>query len=175
MIARLPALLRFFLTRRFATFLVFGGLAALVNLIVGRTLYATPSIAAVVPYWAAIVIGTASGMLVNFALNYTLNFRYQGRSAAAQLRTFVIVALGGMGLMALLAPALMRLALWAGLEGGVTVSGWHATTPFLAHIAAIGLVTFYSFAAHSALSFNAGLRAFLGRLPVLATFTRRVA
>src|SRR5262245_12028763 len=69
LVARLPAPLRFFLTRRFATFLVFGGLAALVNLIVGRALYTTPSLAAVVPYWAAIVIGTASGMLVNFALN----------------------------------------------------------------------------------------------------------
>ena len=174
-VARLPAPLRFFMTRRFATFLVFGGLAALVNLIVGRTLYATPSVAAVMPYWAAVVIGTASGMLVNFGLNYTLNFRYEGRSATAQLRTFVVVALGGMGLMALLAPALMRLAVWAGFDSGLTLGAWHASTPFLAHVAAIGLVTFYSFAAHSALSFNAGLRAFVMRLPVLATFTRRVA
>ncbi len=175
LIARLPAPLRFFMTRRFATFLVFGGLAALVNLIVGRTLYATPSIAAVVPYWAAVVIGAASGMLVNFGLNYALNFRYQGRSAVAQLRTFIVVALGGIGLIALLAPALVRMASWAGLDSGLTLGGWHASTQFLAHVGAIGLITFYSFAAHSAMSFNAGLRAFFMRLPVLAPFTRRVA
>lgn len=174
-IAHLPAPLRFFMTRRFATFLVFGGLAALVNLIVGRILYTTPSIVAVVPYWAAVVIGTASGMLVNFGLNYTFNFRYQGRSAAAQLRTFVVVALGGMGLMALLAPALLCVALWAGFDRGLMIADWHASTQFLAHVTAIGLVTFYSFAAHSAMSFNAGLRAFLVRLPVRASFTRRVA
>ena len=174
-IARLPAPLRFFMTRRFATFLVFGGLAALVNLIVGRALYTTPSIAAVVPYWAAVVIGSASGMLINFGLNYALNFRYQARSVAAQLRTFIVVALGGIGLMALLAPALVRMALWAGFDSGLTLGDWHASTQFLAHVAAIGLITFYSFAAHSAMSFNAGLRAFVMRLPAMATFTRRVA
>ena len=48
----------------FATFLVFGGAAALVNLIVGRSLYTSPSLT---PYWVAVMIGSASGLLVNRA------------------------------------------------------------------------------------------------------------
>jgi putative flippase GtrA len=173
--ARLPVAVRFFLTRRFATFLVFGGLAALVNLLVGRTLYTLPAFTALLPYWGAVVIAAASGLLVNFSLNYAFNFRYEGRSAMAQLRTFTVVALGGVGLMALLASGLLSLAHWAGVEDGVTLGGWHASTRFLAHVAATGLVTFYSFAAHSAMSFNAGLRAFLVRLPALVLSPRRAA
>lgn len=174
-VAGLPAPVRMFLTRRFATFLLFGGLAAVVNLLVGRALYTSPAVASLIPYWVAVAIGSASGLLVNFGLNYAFNFRYQGRSAGAQLRTFVVVALGGVGLMALLASALLRLAHWFGLDSGITVAEWHASTQFVAHVVATGLVTFYSFVAHSALSFNAGLRAFLVRLPVLAPFARRVA
>lgn len=173
-LARLPAPVRFFLTRRFATFVVFGGLAALVNLLVGHALYSGEATAAL-PYWMAVVIGAASGLLVNFALNYAFNFRYQGRSAAAQLRTFVIVAVGGVGLMSLLASALLQIADWVGFHDGLTLGGWHAATPFLAHVLATGLVTFYSFAAHSAMSFNAGLRAFVLRLPVFAPLARRLA
>lgn len=174
-VERLPAPLRFFLNRRFATFLVFGGLAAVVNLAVGRTLYTVPSFATQMPYWMAVVIGSASGLLVNFTLNYAFNFRYQGRSAVAQLRTFVVVALGGVGLMALIAQAVLQMAHWIGLDDGIGLFGWHVSTQFLAHVLATGLVTFYSFVAHSALSFNAGLRAFVMRLPAVALFPRRAA
>jgi len=51
---------------------VFGGLAALVNIGVGKTLYSVPSIMAVLPYWLAVALGAASGMLVNIILNFIL-------------------------------------------------------------------------------------------------------
>ncbi len=169
------ALVRMFFSWRFATFLIFGGIAALVNLLVGRALYTLPGPAALLPFWMAVLIGAASGLLVNFGLNYAFNFRYRGRSAFAQLRTFVIVALGGVGLTALLASVLLGLAHWAGLTEGLTLLGWHLSTPFLSHAGATALVTFYSFAGHSVFSFNAGLRAFVTRMPSLIPSLRRVA
>lgn len=169
------ALVRTFLSWRFATFLVFGGIAALVNLGIGRALYTLPGPASLLPFWMAVLMGAASGLLVNFALNYAFNFRYRGRSALAQLRTFVVVALGGVGLTALLASVLLELARWAGLADGLSLLGWHASTPFLSHVGATGIVTFYSFAGHSVLSFNAGLRAFVTRMPGLVPSLRRAA
>jgi putative flippase GtrA len=162
------------MTRRFATFLVFGGLAALVNLAVGRMLYTVPAFAAVLPYWMAVVIGSAAGLLVNFGLNYAFNFGYRGRSAAAQLGTFVLVALGGVALTGLAASAALALATALDLPPQFEVAGLALSSAFLAHVVAVGLVTFYSFAAHSLMSFNAGLRAFVMRLMAAGHWQRRV-
>lgn len=169
------ALVRMFFSWRFATFIVFGGLAALVNLLVGRALYTLPGPAALLPFWTAVLIGAASGLLVNFGLNYAFNFRYRGRPAFAQLRTFAVVALGGVGLTALLASVLLGAAHWAGFAEGLTFLGWRLSTPFLSHAGATALVTFYSFAGHSLLSFNAGLRAFVVRMPDFVPSLRRAA
>ncbi|MBM3619123.1 MAG: hypothetical protein FJX20_00395 [Alphaproteobacteria bacterium] len=160
----LQASLKLFVSRRFATFIVFGGLAALVNIGVGTTLYSVPGIAAVVPYWLAVAVGSASGLLVNFGLNYAFNFSFQGRSAGAQLRTFIVVAIGGVALTALIAPSLVALASWIGVTAPLRIAGVALETSFIAHVMATGLVTFYSFAAHSAFSFNVGLRGRLMRL-----------
>src|SRR4051812_5969006 len=106
----LERLLTMFATVRFARFLVFGGLAAVVNLVVGKLIYTTPAIMDDLPYWLAVAIGATCGLVVNFGLNYAYNFRYFGRTAIAQFRTFIVVALGGVGLTALLAEAGVRLA-----------------------------------------------------------------
>ncbi|HJQ58527.1 MAG TPA: GtrA family protein [Vineibacter sp.] len=164
-----------FLTRRFATFLVFGGLAAVVNLGVGRALYTLPSTSALLPYWVAVGLASAAGLLVNFSLNYAFNFGYRGRSAGAQLRTFVMVAMGGVALTALLASLVRALAAWSGVPAMLEVAGTTLSVEFLAHVIAVGLVTFYSFIGHSVLSFNAGLRAFLRHLPALNQFQRRAS
>ncbi|MGE0421412.1 MAG: GtrA family protein [Reyranellaceae bacterium] len=153
-----------FVSRRFATFVVFGGLAALVNIGVGKTLYSVPAIAAVVPYWLAVALGAASGMLVNFGLNYTFNFSFQGRSAGAQLRTFALVSVGGISLTSLIAYGLVSLAGSIGLASPVHLGGFALEIGFIAHVTATGLVTFYSYAAHSAFSFNVGLRTRLMRV-----------
>ena len=158
------ATIALFVSRRFATFIVFGGLAALVNLGVGKTLYSVPAITAVVPYWLAVALGAASGLLVNFGLNYAFNFSFQGRSAGAQLRTFIVVAVGGVALTALIAHGLVAFAGWAGVASPVRIAGLALEVGFIAHVMATGLVTFYSFAAHSAFSFNVGLRSRLMRV-----------
>lgn len=161
--AFVQAVIRLFVSRRFATFIVFGGLAALANIAVGKTLYSVPAIAEIVPYWLAVAIGSASGLLVNFGLNYAFNFSFAGRSAGAQLRTFIVVAVGGVVLTALIAHGLVALAAWIELSSPVRLAGVGLDIAFIAHVMATGLVTFYSFAAHSAFSFNVGLRSRLVR------------
>jgi putative flippase GtrA len=157
------ATIRLFFSRRFATFIVFGGLAAVVNLGVAKTLYSVPSLANVVPYWLAVAAGALSGLAVNFTLNYAFNFRFGGRPAGAQLRTFVVVALGGGVLMVLIANSLVWFAGHIGLTSPLHVAGMALQIGFIAHVIATGVLTFYSFAAHSAFSFNVGLRARLSR------------
>jgi hypothetical protein len=111
-----------------------------------------------------VAIGSACGLLVNFGLNYTFNFSFQGRSAGAQLRTFIVVAVGGVALTALFAQGLVALAGWLGVASPVRLAGMALEIGFIAHVMATGLVTFYSFAAHSAFSFNVGLRTRLMRV-----------
>jgi len=152
------ALAGLFLTRRFATFVLFGGLAAVVNLAVGWVLYTIPPFAHHLPYWLGVGIGAASGLLVNFGLNYAYNFRYFDRSALAQLRTFTVVAIIGVVLTALLAQGAVSIAALFGIEDEHTVAGHTIDVELAAHVLAVGLVTFYSFAAHSAFSFNVGIR-----------------
>ena len=145
---------------RFARFVVFGGLAAIVNLAIGRALYTDTATTAWMPYWLAVFISTSAGVVVNFSLNYAYNFTYRGRSAALQFRTFVVVAMVGVGLTALVAETTLRVLRWSG--GASLVVGSMAFGPeFLSHVFAVGVVMFYSFAAHSAFSFNDGIRAWL--------------
>lgn len=156
--------LELFLSKRFATFLVFGGLAAVVNLVVGRLLYgASGGTAGALPYWLAVGVGSAAGLLVNFGLNYAYNFRYGGRTAGAQLRTFIVVAAGGVALTAVIAQAARGSFAILGYAQTVEFAGVAVDPAFAAHVVATGLVTFYSFAAHSAFSFNAGLRSAVAR------------
>ena len=154
----LQTLSALFLTRRFATFVVFGGLAAAVNLLVGWVLYTVPPFAHHLPYWLGVGVGAASGLLVNFGLNYAFNFGYFGRSALAQLRTFTVVAAIGVVLTALLAQAVVSIAALFGIEDEHTVGSHRIDVELAAHVIAVGLVTFYSFVAHSAFSFNVGIR-----------------
>lgn len=142
----------------FLFFLLFGGIAAAVNLAVGALLYGVPAIAAMCPYWLAVTLGASSGLLVNFYLNYHYNFRFRGRSALAQLRTFCVVAVVGIGLTALFSSALLALLHASGLSTLLARPGLPVTEDFLAHVGAVALVTFYSYAAHKCFTFNVGIR-----------------
>jgi putative flippase GtrA len=144
-------------SREFIRFLVFGGLAAAIALAVGWELYG-PGSRLPMPYWAAVGIAASLGAAVNFTLNYSFNFRFRGRSALGQLRTFIAVSLGGVGLASLISDAALHLLLWAGCPVLALPGGRGVPAVFAAHVVATGLVTFYSFAAHRALTFNHGIR-----------------
>ena len=150
--------------RDFLFFLLFGGLAALTNLVVGATLYSVPTFAHVVPYWLAVAIGASAGLFVNFTLNYRFNFRFRGRSALAQFKTFCVVAGVGIILTSLLSTTLVTLFHALGLVSLLAQSPLPVSTNFLAHFIAVGLVTFYSYFAHKFVTFNVGIRGRLRRI-----------
>jgi putative flippase GtrA len=142
-----------FLSRQFATFVVFGGLAAIVNLAVGWLIY-KHRLGVTLPYSMAVAIGAASGLLINFGLNYCFNFRFRERSAIAQFRTFFVVSLGGIALTSLLSWLTLQ-----ALPNSLPLPGNHiVSAKFASHFLAVGLVTFYSYAAHRYFTFNVGLR-----------------
>lgn len=143
--------------KQLAAFLLFGGLAALTNLIVGWQLYGRGLFPAL-PYWCATAAAATSGLLVNFALNYLFNFKFRGRSALRQFSTFCIVALVGVAITSALSSGI--LSVLNGSAGPVLyLGGLQTTSAFAAHFAAVGLTVLYSFPAHKYMSFNAGIRA----------------
>ncbi len=144
--------------RDFLFFLVFGGLAAVTNLAVGALLYSVPAFARLLPYWLAVATGASAGLFVNFFLNYGFNFRFRGRSAVAQFKTFCVVAGVGIILTSLLSTTLVALFRELGLAGLLAQTPLPVSQGFLAHFTAVGLVTFYSFFAHKFFTFNVGIR-----------------
>lgn len=144
--------------RDFLFFVLFGGLAAMTNLAVGALLYGVPAFARLLPYWLAVAVGASAGLFVNFFLNYGFNFRFRGRSAVAQFKTFCVVAGVGIILTSLLSTTLVALFRALGLAGLLAQTPLPVSEGFLAHFTAVGLVTFYSFFAHKFFTFNVGIR-----------------
>lgn len=139
-----------------AMFLLFGGVAALANLLVGWQLYAEGRPA--LPYWCATAIAAASGLLVNFTLNYTFNFKFRDRSAFDQFATFCVVALVGVAITSALSHAILAL-LTVSAGAAFHLGPVAVRSAFAAHVAAVGLTVLYSFPAHRCMSFNVGIRA----------------
>lgn len=143
--------------KELAMFLLFGGVAALVNLLVGWQLYGEGRFPAL-PYWCATAIAAASGLLVNFGLNYLFNFKFRGRPAFQQFATFCVVALIGVAITSALSQTILTLLTM--FLGPVFHLGPVALrSAFAAHVAAVGLTVLYSFPAHKCASFNIGIRA----------------
>jgi len=143
--------------KELAIFLLFGGLAALTNLLVGWQLYGKGLFPAL-PYWCATAIAATSGLLVNFGLNYALNFNFRGRSALQQFLTFCVVALVGVAITGALSNAILLLL--KALTGPLMhLGGFAVKSTFAAHFAAVGLTVLYSYPAHKLVSFNVGIRA----------------
>lgn len=145
------------LAKELAVFLLFGGVAAVTNLLVGWQLYGRglhPALA----YWCATAIAAASGLVVNFGLNYAFNFKFRGRSALRQFSTFTIVALIGVAITSALSYGFLSL-LNASVGPVLHLGSLDVKSVFAAHFTAVGLTVLYSYPAHKCLSFNVGMRA----------------
>ncbi len=146
---------RAYCSKEFAVFLVFGGTAAAVNLAAGIALY-DYGLGRAFSYEVNVWLAATCGLIVNFVLNYFFNFKFRGRSVWQQLRTFCVVAIIGTFLTAFLAKVFLfgiNLTLLPQLFEPFSVSA-----QFLAHTLSVAVVTFYSYAAHRAFSFNVGIR-----------------
>jgi len=143
--------------KELAIFLLFGGLAALTNLLVGWQLYGRGLFPAL-PYWCATALAATSGLFVNFGLNYAFNFKFRGRSALQQFVTFAVVSLAGVAITSALSYGI--LSLLNALAGPVFHLGsLQVKSVFAAHFTAVGLTVLYSYPAHKCMSFNVGIRA----------------
>ncbi len=143
--------------KELAVFLLFGGLAALVNLAVGWQLYGSGLFPGL-PYWCATAIAAAGGLVVNFGLNYAFNFKFRQRTALQQFSTFCIVALVGVGITSTLSDGILYL-LDAFAGPAIHLGGLEVRSVFAAHFTAVGLTVLYSYPAHKCTSFNVGIRA----------------
>jgi putative flippase GtrA len=114
------------------------------------------------PFGIAVALGALAGMSVNFVLSRRFVFQRDDRHAVAQLRSFILISLTTLLLrilVAYLAIAVLSLPLF----------GWLSALPIdapatrLSHIAAMGIVTIYSYFAHKHISFAGGLAFWLSR------------
>jgi putative flippase GtrA len=134
--------------RLFTGYVVFAGLAALANLV--SRYYLSDFFG--ISFTVAVVIAYTLGLLVNFFLNKYLNFKRHDRKTHDQLRTFVVIALGGLAVTTILSVVIKDYLL---LHLGNTLIQDKETA---AHVTAVGVTTFYSFFMHKWFTFDAGIR-----------------
>lgn len=156
--------------REFLFFIVFGGIAAIMNLSCGWILYGE-GLFPELPYWCATAIAAFCGLIVNFSLNYSFNFKFRRRSAIRQFYTFCVIS--GVGVVLTSGLSEGFLALCENFAGsGFHIQGARISSKFFAHFLAVGTVVMYSYPAHKTISFNVGLRARLRQLRVLLVGAR---
>lgn len=127
------------MTRQFARFVLVGGFAAAINVLV-RLLMSS-----VMPFEAAIVVAFVVALAVAFALNRWLVFRTTGR-AGQQFQRFLVVNLLALGQVWLISVALARWGLPA------MHFTWHAET--VAHVIGVASPVVTSYFAHKHFSFT---------------------
>ena len=127
--------------RRFALFVVAGGIAALVN-IASRI-----ALNLVMPYEVAIVVAYVCGMTTAYALNKLFVFERSGRAVADEYVRFTLVNLVAVAQVWLVSVGLARLLFPA---VGFT---WHAET--VAHVIGVIVPVFTSYLGHKHFSFAA--------------------
>lgn len=129
------------MTRRFALFVVAGGIAALVN-IASRI-----ALNLVMPYEVAIVVAYVCGMTTAYALNKLFVFERSGRAVTDEYVRFTLVNLVAVAQVWLVSVGLARLLFPA---VGFT---WHAET--VAHVIGVIVPVFTSYLGHKHFSFAA--------------------
>jgi putative flippase GtrA len=139
--------------------LAISSIAAIVNLLVGFSLYGLLGLSTGSLYALSVAIGYLAGMAVNWSLNRVFTFPGSGRRKLSELRTFVVVALIGLlptvalaaGFRSTLAPYIAELVARNGRSPAPSVE----TT---AQVMAVALVAVYSFLSHKWLTFDRGIR-----------------
>jgi len=127
--------------RRFALFVVAGGIAALVN-IASRI-----ALNQAMPYEVAIVVAYVCGMTTAYALNKLFVFERSGRAVTDEYVRFTLVNLVAVAQVWLVSVGLARLLFPA---VGFT---WHAET--VAHVIGVIVPVFTSYLGHKHFSFAA--------------------
>ena len=154
---------------QFLRYLAISSVAAIVNLIVGFSLYALLGLSAGALYSVSVAIGYLAGMVVNWSLNRVVTFPGSGRRRLSEIRTFVVVALIGLLLTVALAAS-FRITFAPYIAGLVARAGWlpAPSAETTAQVMAVAMVAVYSFLGHKWLTFSRGIRFQVARLGRLA-------
>lgn len=146
------------LSGQFLRYLLCAGSAALVNFAAGSLLVDGLGFTSAGGFPVAVAAAYACGMAVNFLLNRRFTFT-SDRVGAAQMRTFVVVALSGLALTTALA-ALLRPLLGVALNGsGLALPLSLGSPETVSRATAIAAAAVYSFLGHKYLTFSRGIRA----------------
>lgn len=145
---------------QFLRYLVCSACAALVNFVIGFALVNGAGFTSSLLYAVAVAVGYCGGMAVNFFLNRRFTFSGNDRTKIQQARTFLVVALSGLALTSGVASLVRALLQAVPLQTALAGNGLGplASAETIGQIAAIGIVSFYSFAGHRYLTFNRGIR-----------------
>lgn len=135
--------------RRFAAFLLTGGLAAFCN-IVSRIVFDIAlkgmGAAPLAAYQIAVVLAYLVGMTVAFALAKVFVFQSSGRSLHVEYGRFALVNVVALAQVWLVSLFLLRgVFLWSGFS-------WHAET--VAHVVGVLSPVFISYQGHKRFSFS---------------------
>ena len=150
---------------QFLLYLVISSIAAIVNFLVGFSLYALLGLSVGSLYALSVAIGYLAGMVVNWSLNRVFTFPNSGRRRLSEIRTFLVVALIGLLLTVALAAG-FRSTLAPYIAELVARAGWlpAPSVETTAQVMAVAMVGVYSFLGHKWLTFAHGIRFQVSRL-----------
>jgi len=140
--------------RQFTLFTFFAGMAALVN-IISRYYFSVLAM----NFTFAVTLAYFLGMSVNYTLNKYLTFPKGPRRSVHELRTFFMIAFGGLLLTNIIAIAIVFLLMHI-----ISLAGQRQLIETVAHITAVGITAIYSFFGHKYFTFQNGIRIGLRRL-----------
>lgn len=135
--------------RQILFFTFFSGLAAAIN--IGSRYYFSEML--FIDFTAAVAISYFLGMIANYLTNKYLNFPHGPRNVIKEMRTFIVVALIGLGITIFLSMVFIRLIETWRLP---ILSDKNIKT--VAHISAVGITAIYSFVCHKYLTYRGGIR-----------------
>lgn len=148
---------REFFDLRFAKFLIFGSLAAIINLAIGGLLYSGDEATQLLPYWLAVTVGGVAALIAGFILNLHFNFQYSGRPTLAMFQTYTTVALGGLVLSVVLASIYLKITELLYQKEGFYIGSQYLSFEFISHFFSVGSVAIYSYLSHKYFTFNIGI------------------
>lgn len=150
----------------FARYILSAGAATCIDVALVQALLGLDAAHSPFFFAMAITMGAMAGIGINFALSRRFVFASDGRRISAQLLTFILVSLSTLALRLVVAGLLVALL-------GLPLFSWLAALPVtapaerVAHLGAVGLVTFYSFFAHRHVSFAGGIFARFGNQTIV--------
>jgi putative flippase GtrA len=139
----------------FGRYVVSAGAASAVDFALVQALLLFPALHSGVLFGLAIVIGAVAGMGVNFVLSRKFVFGRDGNLHRDEMVRFFLISLSTLVLRIVVAYAAMAIL-------AIPLFSWVGALPLdapatrLSHIAAMSLVTIYSYFAHKHISFRAG-------------------